>query len=121
MLLALSCAMSVEARPLKRKHPAPRSMRMLATAYCRRGSTSSGLRARSGIVAADLRRLPLGTRVRILGAGQGSGVYTVLDNGSRIRGRDLDIFMPSCRSARRFGKRPVDVQILTIRRNRGDR
>jgi 3D (Asp-Asp-Asp) domain-containing protein len=112
MLLVLSCAMSVEARPRQRKHSAPRSMRMLATAYCERGPTRSGLRARRGIVAADLRRLPLGTRVRVLGAGQGSGVYTVLDTGSHIRGRDLDIFMPSCGQARRFGKRPVVVRIL---------
>ncbi len=97
-------------------------MRMLATAYCDRGPTRSGVRAQRGVVAADIRRLPLGTRLRVLAPGQShAGVYTVLDTGSRIKGRDLDIFMPSCRAAKRFGKRPVDVRILTIRRNRGDR
>jgi len=94
---------------------------MLATAYCDRGPTKSGVPAQHGVVAADIRRLPLGTRVRILAPGEHyAGVYTVLDTGSKIRGRDLDIFMPNCRAAKRFGKRPVQVRILTEGRNRGD-
>ena len=95
---------------------------MLATAYCDRGPTRSGVRAQRGVVAADLRRLPLGTRVRVLAPGQPyAGVYTVLDSGSKITGHDLDIFMPSCRGAKQFGKRSVQVRILTTRKNREDR
>jgi 3D (Asp-Asp-Asp) domain-containing protein len=94
---------------------------MLATAYCDRGATKSGVPARHGVVAADIRRLPLGTRVQVVAPGKPyAGVYTVLDTGSKIRGRDLDIFMPSCRSAKRFGKRTVQVRILETRTNRGD-
>ena len=100
-------------------------MRMLATAYCDRGPTKSGVRAQRGVVAADIRRLPLGTRLRVIGPGKRyAGVYTVLDTGSKIKGRDLDIFMPSCGHARKFGKRPVRVQILETGKNRegrGDR
>jgi 3D (Asp-Asp-Asp) domain-containing protein len=97
-------------------------MRMTATAYCDRGPTKSGVRAQSGVVAADVRRLPIGTRLRIVAPGEPyEGVYTVLDTGSKIKGRDLDIFMPSCARARRFGKRPVQVRVLEIRKNRGDR
>ena len=95
---------------------------MLATAYCDRGPTKSGVLAQPGVVAADERRLPIGTRLRVLAPGQPyAGVYTVLDTGSKITGRDLDIFMPSCRTAKRFGKRPVQVRILEARKNRGDR
>jgi 3D (Asp-Asp-Asp) domain-containing protein len=95
---------------------------MMASAYCDRGPTKSGVLAQSGVVAADVRRLPIGTRLRIVAPGQPyAGVYTVLDTGSRIKGRDLDIFMPSCSRARRFGKRTVQVRILTDRRNRGER
>jgi len=95
---------------------------MLATAYCDRGPTKSGVRAQHGVVAADTRRLPLGTRVQVVAPGKTyAGVYTVLDTGSKISGRDLDIFMPSCRQARKFGKRPVRVRILAERWNRGDR
>jgi 3D (Asp-Asp-Asp) domain-containing protein len=97
-------------------------MRMLATAYCDRGPTRSGARAQHGVVAADIRRLPLGTRLQVLAPGQSyAGVYTVLDTGSKISGRDLDIFMASCARARRFGKRPVQVRILETRKNREDR
>jgi 3D (Asp-Asp-Asp) domain-containing protein len=95
---------------------------MLATAYCDRGPTRSGVRARRGVVAADTRRWPLGTRLQVLAPGQSyAGVYTVLDTGSRIRGRDLDIFMTSCAHARRFGRRTVQVRILATGKNRGDR
>jgi 3D (Asp-Asp-Asp) domain-containing protein len=95
---------------------------MTATAYCGHGPTKSGVPAQRGVVAADVRRLPIGTRLRIVAPGQPhAGVYTVLDTGSKIKGRDLDIFMPSCARARRFGKRPVQVRVLETRKNRGDR
>jgi 3D (Asp-Asp-Asp) domain-containing protein len=97
-------------------------MGMLATAYCDRGPTRSGVRAQRGVVAADIRRWPLGTRLQVLAPGQSyAGVYTVLDTGSRIKGRDLDIFMESCTYARRFGKRTVQVRILATGKNSGDR
>jgi 3D (Asp-Asp-Asp) domain-containing protein len=86
---------------------------MLATAYCDRGTTKSGVRVQRGVVAADLRRLPLGTKLQVLAPGKPyAGTYTVLDSGSKITGRDLDIFMPSCARARRFGKRTVRVRVL---------
>jgi len=65
---------------------------------------------------------PIGTRLRVVAPGKAyAGVYTVLDSGSEIKGRDLDIFMPSCRAAKRFGKRPVQVQILATGDNRSER
>jgi 3D (Asp-Asp-Asp) domain-containing protein len=86
---------------------------MTATAYCDRGPTRSGVHARSGIVAADPRHLPLGTRVRIIAPGEPhNGTYVVADTGSAINGRDLDIFMASCRRAKAFGKKIVTVRIL---------
>jgi 3D (Asp-Asp-Asp) domain-containing protein len=86
---------------------------MTASAYCDHGRTKSGVRAQRGVAAADLRHFPIGTRLRVVAPGQPyAGNYTVLDSGSAIRGRDLDIFMPSCRAAKRFGKRPVKVVLL---------
>jgi 3D (Asp-Asp-Asp) domain-containing protein len=122
VVLILGTASLGETRPRARRHRPPHTMRMLATAYCDRGPTRSGVRAQHGVVAADIRRFPLGTRLQVLAPGQSyAGVYTVLDTGSKISGRDLDIFMTSCARARRFGKRPVQVRILTPGRNRGDR
>jgi 3D (Asp-Asp-Asp) domain-containing protein len=113
LALVLTVASSTDARPKARRPRPVRAMRMLATAYCDRGPTKSGVPAQPGVVAADVRRLPIGTRLRIVAPGQPyAGVYSVLDTGSKITGRDLDIFMPSCSHARRFGKRPVEVRIL---------
>jgi 3D (Asp-Asp-Asp) domain-containing protein len=118
VVLILGAASLADARPRARHRPA-QTMRMLATAYCDRGPTRSGVRAQHGVVAADIRRLPLGTRLRVLAPGQSyAGVYTVLDTGSKISGRNLDIFMASCAHARRFGKRTVQVRILATRSNR---
>jgi len=121
VVLILGAAAPGEARPPARRHR-PHTMRMLATAYCDRGPTRSGVRAQHGVVAADIRRLPLGTRLQVVAPGESyAGVYTVLDTGSKISGRDLDIFMASCARARRFGKRPVQVRILAAGKHLGDR
>jgi 3D (Asp-Asp-Asp) domain-containing protein len=90
-----------------------RRLDVSATAYCLRGETSSGVRTRRGIVAADPRLLPEGTRLRIVGPASGyRGAYTVADRGPEIKGREIDIYMPSCRDAARFGRRQVQVLVL---------
>ena len=82
-----------------------------ATAYCLKGRTATGGGVRRGIVAADRRVLPLGTRIQI-SAGAYSGTYTVADTGGAVKGRILDIWMPSCAEANRFGRRTVMVSVL---------
>jgi len=79
-----------------------------ATAYCLKGRTASGAGVRRGIVAADPRILPLGTRIN-LNAGAYSGSYLVADTGGAIKGRKLDIWVANCSEARRFGRRKVTV------------
>ncbi len=79
-----------------------------ATAYCLKGRTAMGGSVRRGIVAADPRVLPLGSRIQ-LSAGSYSGTYTVADTGGAVKGRKLDIWMPSCVEAVRFGRKNVMV------------
>ncbi|HKX83972.1 MAG TPA: 3D domain-containing protein [Pyrinomonadaceae bacterium] len=79
-----------------------------ATAYCLRGRTAMGHGVRRGIIAADPRVLRLGSRVT-LGAGAYSGQYLVSDTGGRIKGRKIDIWVPNCAEARRFGRRTVTI------------
>lgn len=79
-----------------------------ATAYCLKGRTASGASVRRGIVAADPRILPLGTRIN-LNAGPYSGSYLVADTGGAIKGRKLDIWVANCSEARRFGRRNITV------------
>jgi len=91
---------------------ASNELTMSATAFALHGPTTSGVKARSGVVAADPRILPLGTVIRVSGAGRYSGTYVVADTGRQIRGKEIDIHVRSSADARRFGRRTVRVQIL---------
>jgi 3D (Asp-Asp-Asp) domain-containing protein len=85
----------------------------VATAYSLRGRTASGQMVSKGIIAADPRYLPLGSRVR-LQAGAYSGEYLVADTGSMVRGRRIDIWTPTSREAMRFGRRLVKLTVLSL-------
>ena len=87
-----------------------------ATAYSIEGRTASGVQTRRGIVAADPRVLPRGSRIRVHEAGEYDGEYVVHDTGPAIKGREIDIYLPSDAAARRFGRRTVKVEVLS----RGD-
>ena len=82
-----------------------------ATAYCLKGKTAMGHGVRRGIIAADPRVLRLGSRV-ILNAGGYTGQYIVSDTGGAVKGKEIDIWVPSCAEARRFGRRTVTVSLL---------
>ena len=84
----------------------------VATAYSLRGRTASGRPVAKGLIAADPRHLPLGSRVR-LEAGPYSGEYLVADTGSLVRGKRIDIWTPSSREAMRFGRRTVKLTVLS--------
>jgi len=85
----------------------------VATAYSLRGRTASGLPVSKGIIAADPRVLPLGSRVR-LEAGSYSGEYLVADTGGMVRGKRIDIWTPTSREAMRFGRRTVKLTVLAL-------
>ena len=82
-----------------------------ATAYCLKGKTAMGHGVRRGIIAADPRVLRLGSRV-ILNAGGYTGQYIVSDTGGAVKGKEIDIWVPSCAEARRFGRRTVTVSLF---------
>jgi 3D (Asp-Asp-Asp) domain-containing protein len=83
----------------------------LATAYNLPGRTASGRPVSKGIIAADPGVLPLGTRVRIE-AGAYSGEYLVADTGGGVRGRKIDVWVPTMREACRFGRRSIKLTVL---------
>jgi 3D (Asp-Asp-Asp) domain-containing protein len=84
-----------------------------ATAYSLHGRTASGAAVTHGIVAADPRVLPIGSRVRIE-AGPYSGEYLVADTGGAVRGKRIDIWTPTSREAMRFGRRTVKLTVLQL-------
>ena len=82
-----------------------------ATAYCDSGITHSGVYVKRGIVAADPSTLPIGSVIEVE-AGRYSGIYTVLDTGSAVKGQIIDIYMPSYDEAIEFGRQCVKVRVL---------
>ena len=69
----------------------------------------SGERLRDGMVAADLKLYPIGTKIFIPKLNK---VFTVTDTGSAIRNQRLDIWMNSKQKALNWGVQTLDVYIL---------
>jgi 3D (Asp-Asp-Asp) domain-containing protein len=107
-LLAPASASERSARAARR----PTIRYFIATAYSVEGTGASGKWSHPGTVAADRRILPLNTRIRIYGAGEYSGDYTVEDTGGKIDGHHIDVYMPSRAEAKKFGRQRVKVVVL---------
>jgi 3D (Asp-Asp-Asp) domain-containing protein len=86
-----------------------------ATAYCKGETTASGAGVHSGIAAADPELLPVGTVVQIDSLpGHYNGIYTVLDTGPAVQGRQVDLYMWSCNEALEFGRQPIHLTVLRL-------
>ena len=76
------------------------------TAYClTRSTTRRGRYVRAGIVAADPRLFPLSRYLELYADGRYLGRFLIDDTGRLIKGNIVDIWMPTCREARQFGRR----------------
>ena len=82
-----------------------------ATAYCIDGISKSGSRIAPGHVAADPKVIPLGSMIYVDSPSMG-GIYQVRDTGALIKGKIIDIFIPSYEKCKEFGRRAVKVQVL---------
>lgn len=82
-----------------------------ATAYCDYGFTASGVWVREGVVAADPRVLPLGSVIDIRVGEVVLERHEVMDTGGEVKGYVIDIWMPTCDEAVRFGRREVKVRV----------
>ena len=98
-----------------RRPTAGASLSFSATAYCKGKVTAAGVRPRTGVAAADPRLVPVGSVLNVAaGDAKYSGVYTVMDTGPEVKGRELDLYIWSCHEALRFGRRPVQVTVLRL-------
>jgi 3D (Asp-Asp-Asp) domain-containing protein len=71
--------------------------------------TATGTLPRAGrTVAVDPRVIPFGTRIHISGVGE----RIAEDTGRNIKGRRLDLFLPSKRECQRFGVRRHEVYLV---------
>ena len=96
--------------------PAPgASLRFQATAYCKGQTTAAGTAVRSGVAAADPTLLPVGSVIQVGSLGDRyDGIYTVMDTGPAVQGRELDLYMWSCHEALGFGRRTARVTVLRL-------
>jgi 3D (Asp-Asp-Asp) domain-containing protein len=76
------------------------------TAYClTKTTTRRGRYVRAGIVAADPKLFPLSRYVELYDGRRYLGRFLIDDTGRLIKGAIIDIWMPTCREARIFGRR----------------
>ena len=96
--------------------PAPGSrLAFSATAYCKGDTTASGSGVHAGILAADPELLPVGSVVDVDSLpGHYNGIYTVLDTGPAVQGRQVDVYMWSCNEALQFGRQPIHLTVLRL-------
>ena len=91
------------------------------TYYCLQGTTRTDSEVREGIVAADPRVFPLRRHVELTVGGRSLGRFLIADTGSKIKGRALDIWVPSCADARRRGRHRATAVLLTRAESRAER
>lgn len=115
-LLGLTCVCWLAGVALCLAGPPPASVngRFVATAYSVTGTTASGQYTHRHVVAADPDILPIGSRIKVKRAGKYSGEYVVADTGEKIVGRKLDLYLPSTAECRKFGKKPVRVNVIEL-------
>ena len=96
--------------------PAPGArLSFSATAYCRGATTTSGVAAQKGVAAADPRLLPVGSVIQVdSNDNLYSGIYTIMDTGPSVQGREIDVYMWNCDEAVRFGRRPIHLIVLRL-------
>jgi 3D (Asp-Asp-Asp) domain-containing protein len=95
-------------RPLKAGEPVP----VLVTAYCLNGTTRRGRYVRPGIVAADRKLFPLSRYIELYAGEKYLGRFLIDDTGSMIRGAHIDVWVPTCREAKIFGRQHGTAMLL---------
>ncbi len=86
-----------------------------ATAYCKGIVTASGVPVQSGVAAADPELLPVGSVIEVDSLPQKyNGIYTVMDTGPSVQGREVDVYMWNCNEALAFGRKPIQLTVLRL-------
>jgi 3D (Asp-Asp-Asp) domain-containing protein len=96
--------------------PAPGlRLRFNATAYCKGATTAAGTSVQRGIAASDPELLPVGSVIYVDSIGpKYNGIYTVMDTGPAVSGREVDLYMWNCNEALSFGRRSITLTVLRL-------
>jgi len=80
---------------------------LVATGYCLKGTTATGLPVGWGVAAVDPGVIPLGTHLTI----PGYGTAVAADTGGAIVGSRIDLWFPTCAQAGGWGTRSVTIAL----------
>lgn len=93
-----------------------------ATSYCLNGKncpkgkyggkTATGVLVGKGQIAVDPRIIPLGTVVEIIEPKEVKGFYVATDTGGKIKGKRIDIWLPSKYQAMNFGVKNAVLRVV---------
>lgn len=118
LLLAGLLALAIPAQAGKK---VPREITVTATAYCpgpckkcgTGGVTATGKNARKSMgVAVDPREIKMGRKITLLTSRGGvKRTYVADDTGGAIKGRRIDIRVPTHAEAKKFGKQKMKIRI----------
>lgn len=87
-----------------------RHMSVVATAYSGDSITSTGTKPRWGVIAVDPSVIPYGTKVYIP---QFNKTFIAEDCGGAIKGNKIDIFMEDSSKVPGWGRRTIDIYIVS--------
>jgi len=110
---------TIESEPIVISREAPEITleTWIVTAYCACdiccAGSSDGLTANmstplEGVTIAADKSIPFGTRIWI----EGLGEWTVMDRGSAITGKHIDVFFKNHETAKEFGVKNLEVRIM---------
>ena len=86
---------------------AGRTLTVIATGYALGGTTSTGLPVGWGVAAVDPSIIPLGARMTV----PGYGTAVASDTGPAIVGDTIDLWFPTIRQAKAWGRRVVTIVV----------
>lgn len=99
-------------RSIEERARAGERIAVSVTAYCLQGRTRRGNLVRDGIIAVDRTLFPLGREVDLYLGREKYGRFLADDTGGVIIGGIIDVWMPDCKAARRFGRRRGYAQLV---------
>jgi cystine transport system substrate-binding protein len=91
----------------RREQTAGGTVTVVATGYCLKGSTATGVPTGWGVAAVDPGVIPLGTHLTI----PGYGAAVAADTGGAIAGARIDLWFPTCAQAGGWGTRSVTIAL----------
>lgn len=107
----------VQKKVIQSTNSTVKSISVKATAYtasCQgcSGKTKTGLDLKANpeakVISVDPSVIPLGSKVYV----EGYGYATAADTGSAIKGKRIDVFIPSLDKAKNFGSKQLTVKII---------